>query len=46
MCLGETIAAGKGHIRCFPFDPSNKPALRSNETYDAAMEILNIVHYK
>ncbi|CAF1462164.1 unnamed protein product [Rotaria sordida] len=38
--VGESVRAGKGHIRCFPLDTTNPPDLRSNKTYDQAMKIL------
>jgi hypothetical protein len=42
--LGESVRAGKGHIRCFPFDSTNPPNLRSNKTYDEAIKMLNEVY--
>ena len=41
---GESVRAGKGHIRCFPFDSTNPPNLRSNKTYDQAIKMLNEVY--
>ncbi|CAF0944330.1 unnamed protein product [Adineta ricciae] len=37
---GESVAAGRGFIRCFPTNHTNLPELRSNKTYDEAMKIL------
>ena len=40
---GESVPAGKGHIRCFSYDSANPPDLCSNKIYDQAMKILKKV---
>lgn len=40
---GVSVRAGKGFVRSFPFDATDSPVLRSNDTYDKAMNKLKKV---